>query len=314
MGKFKPLVSIVIPVYNGSNFMKQAIDSALAQTYKNIEVIVVNDGSSDKSEEIALSYGDKIRYFKKENGGVSSALNLGIEKMNGEYFSWLSHDDMYTSDKIEKSVAALERCEDKNTLIYCASMQIDKDSMPIKKKDSNGEPKYVSWQEALLECLNNGSYGGCSFLIPKKAFDVCGKFDESLRFIQDTVMWENFFFNKFSIFKIPDVCVKYRVHGNQLTQRGQALFREESEKVSDYMISKLLEVSTKEINLIKPYALNNAKYNNKPVVKKAVFAAKKANLLTFSDRIKIFAMGCYGTFRPFIRKTYYRFFRKIKTS
>ena len=79
--KFNPLVSIVIPVYNGENYLKEAIDSALAQTYKNIEVIVVNDGSSDKTDEICKSYGSKIRYFKKENGGVSTALNLGIEKM-----------------------------------------------------------------------------------------------------------------------------------------------------------------------------------------------------------------------------------------
>ena len=91
-----PLVSIVIPVYNGSNFMREAIDSALAQTYPNIEILVVNDGSTDNTREIALSYGDKIRYFEKENGGVATALNLAIHEMKGEYFSWLSHDDWYT--------------------------------------------------------------------------------------------------------------------------------------------------------------------------------------------------------------------------
>ncbi|MDD4547058.1 MAG: glycosyltransferase family A protein, partial [Oscillospiraceae bacterium] len=92
-----PLVSIVIPVYNGSNYLAEAVDSALAQTYKNIEIVVVNDGSNDEgaTEKVAKSYGDKIRYFSKENGGVSSALNLGIENMKGDYFSWLSHDDLY---------------------------------------------------------------------------------------------------------------------------------------------------------------------------------------------------------------------------
>ena len=84
--RYEPLISIVIPVYNGSNFMADAIDSALSQTYKNIEIIVVNDGSTDggKTEEIALSYGDKIRYYSKENGGVSSAVNLAIQNMKGE--------------------------------------------------------------------------------------------------------------------------------------------------------------------------------------------------------------------------------------
>ncbi len=86
---FNPLVSIIIPVYNGSNYVKEAIDSALAQTYKNIEVIVVNDGSTDNTEKIVKSYGDKIRYFYKENGGVASALNLAIENSKGEYISWL---------------------------------------------------------------------------------------------------------------------------------------------------------------------------------------------------------------------------------
>ena len=72
-----PKVSIVIPVYNGANYMREAIDSALNQTYKNIEVIVINDGSIDNGEtdRIARSYGDRIVYVKKENGGVSSALN-----------------------------------------------------------------------------------------------------------------------------------------------------------------------------------------------------------------------------------------------
>ena len=91
--------------------MREAIDSALAQTYRNIEIIVVNDGSNDngETERIALSYGDKIRYFHKENGGVSSALNLGIQNMQGEYFSWLSHDDKYSPKKIENQVNALAK-------------------------------------------------------------------------------------------------------------------------------------------------------------------------------------------------------------
>lgn len=72
-----PLVSIIIPVYNGSDYLEEAIESALNQTYKNIEIIVINDGSTDNgaTEMIALKYRDQIRYFHKTNGGVSSALN-----------------------------------------------------------------------------------------------------------------------------------------------------------------------------------------------------------------------------------------------
>ena len=128
MEQFHPLVSIIIPVYNGANFLAQAIDSALSQTYDNIEILVINDGSTDNgaTEQIALSYGNKVRYFNKRNGGVSSALNLGIEKMQGEYFSWLSHDDLYEPEKIKKQIEVLQGLPDHNkTIIMCADRLID---------------------------------------------------------------------------------------------------------------------------------------------------------------------------------------------
>ena len=101
-----PLVSIVIPVYNGANFLREAIDSALAQTWPHCEILVVNDGSTDNgaTEDISLSYRARIRYFRKENGGVASALNLGIREMRGDFFSWLSHDDVYLPDKCRNQV------------------------------------------------------------------------------------------------------------------------------------------------------------------------------------------------------------------
>ena len=127
--KFQPKISIIIPVYNGENYLRESIESAINQTYKNIEIIVVNDGSNDdnKTENIALSYGSKVKYIKKKNGGVASALNLGIEKMTGDYFSWLSHDDLYTPNKIKNQVDILEKIEDKETLICCRHCVVDKD-------------------------------------------------------------------------------------------------------------------------------------------------------------------------------------------
>ena len=97
-------VIAIIVTYNRKELLKESIEALLQQTYKNFEVIVVNDGSSDKTDEICKSYGSRIRYFKKENGGVSTALNLGIKKMNGEYFSWLSHDDLYLPNKIKEQI------------------------------------------------------------------------------------------------------------------------------------------------------------------------------------------------------------------
>ena len=100
----KPLVSVVIPVYNGANYLSQAIDSVLAQTWPNIEILVIDDGSDDdgRTEAAATAYGNKVRYTKKRNGGVATALNRGIELMRSDYFCWLSHDDVFEPNKIDR--------------------------------------------------------------------------------------------------------------------------------------------------------------------------------------------------------------------
>jgi len=172
MNNFDPKVSIIIPVYNGANYLKDAIDSSLAQTYKNIEIIVVNDGSRDneETEKIALSYGDKVRYYSKENGGVSTALNYGIEKMTGEYFSWLSHDDIYFPDKIEKQINILNNLEDKTTILVSGYILVDKDQNYLFKIDPY--EKYTEGQlERPLFAVFRGIVNGCTVLIHKSHFE-----------------------------------------------------------------------------------------------------------------------------------------------
>jgi len=184
---FNPKVSIVIPVYNGSNYMREAIDSALAQTYENIEVIVVNDGSNDngKTRDIALSYGDKIRYFEKENGGVASALNLGIEKMTGEYFSWLSHDDVYLINKIEEQVNYLKGLGRKIVVLFSDFELVD---------DKLGHIQTVLLSESDLYHFQMwitiySALNGCTLLIPKECFERCGNFNPNLCTTQDYDLW-----------------------------------------------------------------------------------------------------------------------------
>lgn len=104
VNKYRPKVTIVIPAYNAANYLAEAVESAINQTYENIEIIVVNDGSNDNgaTADVAKKYRNSIRYIEKGNGGSSSALNCGILNMTGEWFSWLSHDDLYCPDKVEK--------------------------------------------------------------------------------------------------------------------------------------------------------------------------------------------------------------------
>lgn len=210
-----PMVSIVIPVYNGANYMREAIDSALAQTYENFEIIVVNDGSNDNgaTERIALSYGDKIRYFAKENGGVSTALNLAIRNMQGEYFSWLSHDDLYYPDKLKAEMDELKAGGDMRTIVFS-----DYDILNM----STGEKTHfrLSRQytaEQLTTSVFSLFYGdvhGCSLLIHKSHFARVGLFDEELLTVQDYMLWFQMFRDQ-KLAYVPKILVCGRVHPQQ---------------------------------------------------------------------------------------------------
>lgn len=315
-----PLVSIVIPVYNGGNYMREAIDSALAQTYKNVEVIVVNDGSTDngETEKIALSYGDKIRYIHKENGGVSSALNCGIRAMRGDFFSWLSHDDVYFETKVEKQIDAWKLFKDKSVLICGETVCIDKNSNQMKLVSRCGKLdgyKIYPWKEVLLYMLKNDVFNGCSFLIHRSVFiDNDLFFDESLRYAQDLLMWYQIFLKGYSLYRIDDVGVKSRVHDKQLTQTGRSIFKKDSLSICNMLIDDIVQKSDKEHNLIFYYLMNNAKYGNKEVVKIGIKKAKPLKKLSAAQRAKIRLFSIYGSVRPFIRKVYYRLFKHVKTN
>ncbi len=108
-----PLVSAVVATYNRADLVAQTLDSILAQSYSNLEVIVVDDGSTDGTGEmIRERYGDRVRYFRQDNAGPSAARNWGIEQARGEYIAFLDDDDLWLPTKIERQVAALQRAPD----------------------------------------------------------------------------------------------------------------------------------------------------------------------------------------------------------
>lgn len=231
---YMPLVSIVIPAYNASNYMKQAIDSALNQTYQNIEVIVVNDGSKDdgKSDAIAKSYGEKIRYFFKENGGSSSALNKGISQMKGEWFSWLSHDDLYYPDKIKKQVEYLNGLLEKGLkhediykqVLFTAHNSINGEGKLIRKSNEEKEKllsKHIAelkGNEYLIAEPTKYNFYGCGCLVNKKVFEEIGGFDENLRLINDLDMWSRIYMGGYKLHYISEALTIGRIHSGQISR------------------------------------------------------------------------------------------------
>ena len=293
-----PLVSIIIPVYNGSNYLAQAIDSALAQTYKNIEIIVVNDGSKDDgaTEKVALSYGDKIRYFAKENGGVSSALNYGIEKMEGEYFSWLSHDDLYLPNKIEIQVRKIETKKD---IILCYGNLMDKDGkiIPYFVKSLNGE---FDGTDLFNKYISGYGLNGLGFLVPKECFLKVGTFDESMRYLQDLDLWLQMMWYDYRFICHKDRLVVSRIHDEQVTNRFSKLFFVDKVKLAQKHIELLKQAeNVKTIKLLKLYLLLFYKGDNKEgiaLVKKEL-SSRKFNKAIY---IKCYAYKCAGELKRFV--------------
>jgi len=205
---FNPKVSIIIPVYNGSNYLNEAIDSALAQTYQNTEVIVVNDGSDDggKTDTIAKSYGDKIRYFYKENGGVASALNYGIRLMEGEYFSWLSHDDLFYPEKTAKQIELLKNHPGAKA-VFCNPEIIDASGKTTSKLN------YQEGSETLRGAIHFWDLFiyACSLLVHKSCLSTIGMINEKNRTTQD-IEFILLLLHHYDVWHIKKILVKRRDH------------------------------------------------------------------------------------------------------
>lgn len=314
-----PKVSIVIPAYNASNYLAEAIDSALAQTYDNIEIIVVNDGSVDNgaTRNIALSYGDKVRYFEKKNGGSSSALNMGIEKMTGEWFSWLSHDDLYVPQKIEKQISwvsdlSLNADDFSRCVLFSASELIDANGNTIRccnaRKEYNLSVNISTFPHNgyLIAEPTVYNFYGCSCLVHKKVFEAVGGFDENLRLLNDLDMWFRVYSAGYKIHYIPEVLVKGRIHSKQISKSiGYSYHNSEQDMFWKRSLDWLMEHYPKNYELYYLFGCNAyAKTRNydgdrafshtlllKPELEKKL-NAKKMWLCTYA-KVKSFVKNIY---------------------
>lgn len=211
-------VSICIPVYNGSNYLRSAIESALGQHYPNVEVVVVNDGSNDRGETdaIARSFGSRIRYISQVNKGVAGALNTAIEHASGEYFAWLSHDDIHLPEKTGAQIDFLNRLARPDACLFSDYDLIDENDALIARINLPADRIRKAPRLPLL----NGYINGCSLLIPMHLLRAFGKFDESLRYTQDYDLW-NKILAQHEFFHQPEVLIRYRVHAAQDTQTAK---------------------------------------------------------------------------------------------
>ena len=209
----KPLVSVCIPSYNHAQFLSYCIESVLSQTYPNIEIIIVDDGSKDSSLEIAQSYADsypdRVRVYthpNKENRGISNTVNLCFSLSKGKYWSGLSSDDAFYKDKIEKQVEFLEVCEELG-FVYSYGDYIDADGNRLPGRfgiNITCEPDPVE----ILIAAN--VIPGMSILARRDAVERVGLHDPDLIY-SDWDFWIRFFILYKAGF-IEESLIEYRVH------------------------------------------------------------------------------------------------------
>ncbi len=204
-----PSVSVVIPVFNGTNYLAEAVESVLSQTYTDYEVLIIDDGSTDGTWELIQSYGQRVRGFRKPNGGVASALNLGIKEMRGRWFAWLSHDDLWGPAKLERQVAFLES-NPRFRACYTDFFIMDEKGFILQAINTPWYPR----EQALCELFRGVYINGSTMLIERACFDEVGLFSENWRYNQDTHMWLRLL-RHFEIGLVADKLAYQRIHGAQ---------------------------------------------------------------------------------------------------
>ena len=179
-------VSVIIPAYNAAWCVAHAVDSVLAQHFRDYELIVVNDGSSDNTAEVLSAYDDKLRVLDKPNGGLSSARNAGIRAARGRYIAFLDADDRWLPDKLAKQVALMTA---RPELAFCSTAALleDPDGMPLGEWRCGSHA--ISALEGIFSANAYVAGSGSAAMVRMDALEKAGGFDETLRSLEDIDMW-----------------------------------------------------------------------------------------------------------------------------
>lgn len=221
-------VSIVLPTYNGAKYIKQSIDSCLKQTYSNLELIIVDDGSSNEISQIIKSYSDpRIKYFKhKRNLGLAQALNTGFAHAKGEYLTWISDDNFYLPEAVECMVKELE-ANPKVDFIYANYYVINEKGKLLR-----------SARVGLIKNLDRHNCIGPCFLYRRKIYEKIGEYNPEFYLAEDYNYWLRVR-EKFQMQRLGEYLCYYRLHKKSLTsQYNLAKIEEQAQKASEKYVSQ----------------------------------------------------------------------------
>ena len=212
-----PLVSVIIPCYRQAEYLPDAIDSALAQTYPRIEVVVINDGSDDNTDEVAKSYGDRITYVRRENGGLGAARNTGFAASRGQFIQFLDADDVIAVEKITRQMACLRSRPDVGVCICKYSKTVGETGVSehsLLRTKLRGDPlmdMLSSWQTEMSIPIH-------AALFARRLWKDRPPFREHLRAREDWALWIDILLAGTRMHHLEEDLATYRTHGTGMTQ------------------------------------------------------------------------------------------------
>jgi glycosyltransferase involved in cell wall biosynthesis len=209
-------VSVILPTYNRANYLIESLESLFAQTYPNLEILVVNDGSTDGTKERLAGFSGRILYFEKSNGGKSSAINLGLRYCTGDYIWVFDDDDIALPDMVEGHVAVFETDPEIGFVHSGYTCFEGEDTGRVTRTVA---PVQYPKEKMLSKLLMENFIGGGTVIARRRCYDCVGCFDERLIRSQDYDMWVRLVRAGFRAGVVERPTVKVRLHGGQ---RGTA--------------------------------------------------------------------------------------------
>ncbi len=207
------MVSVVIPTYNYGRFVTEAVDCALNQTYRPLEVIVVDDGSTDNTRPLLAPYLDRIRYVHQANKGLSAARNTGIRHAQGQWVAFLDADDLWHPDKtrVQLDLAGIDASVGLVGSPYCTAMPTALPDRPATRVIG------------IRDFLFGVPIAPSATLVRREAFELVGDFDETLSSVEDRDMWLRLSV-AVNCLQVATPCWRYRDHPGQMSRNAQRMF------------------------------------------------------------------------------------------
>ena len=290
MDSFDDKVSVIIPVHNSEKFLKESIESVLNQTYKNLEIIAIDDGSTDKSLDIMQHYCDKITIISQTNQGLAAALNVGIKKMKGKWFKWFSPDDILYPHAIETLVNEAKKLPE-NTIVYSNWEMIDQNNNKLRSF-LESECNHLDNFDYNVRLLDGQQINVNTTIIPSSLFQRgC-----LIRDLKDPVAIDYDFFLQAGILYgtsfhlIPRSILKYRIHPHQLSHENVSKTLSYLSEVKDQILSKLDE-SKREQYLIALKEYDKKKCVSKKIMETGLRVATKTLPDWVTDQLIVFYLN-----------------------